>query len=224
MESGESTSGLMFKREIGVTEGVALATFAATAGAALYNIGAFSPVGLSLVSLLTIEDIFLGAATSFVLLVLLALAISLVMLISNSTSRTFRSAAGWSTTFFLLGIMIYTFWAENILRFAIVLIAFLSLLIFVLVRRWRERKRGHLLVMACAYLAAGAFGSGVAISEGVLGSIGNASNTIVSLSDGSVISGKLFRATSSYLFLVNDKDLSVVPLSEVRSFNRQDLL
>jgi hypothetical protein len=208
---------------LGPTETLAGLTFTATLAATLYNIGFFTLVGTGMVSLLTVQDLFLGAAAFVVIALLMGICIALAILASETKGALGYLAAA-SVAALPVALVVGGFNSNSFAKYAFVLAVVLVSVLYVTLTRWIKQRNWRSMFYLLSLSSIGSFSMGVATAQGVIEVAPTNPIVVTFLAGGAPVSGGLFRVTSSYIFLVVGKDVEAISLTNVRSFTRRGIV
>ncbi len=210
----------LLKKEFSVPDIIAGGTLAATAGAVMYNVGYVGRIGLSSMSLLSLQDLLTGAAVSLFFGVFVLATIGAIGLAPKEPR--------WARITALLIILASVSWLSvdqmfrlTWLRYELVTIIGCTGMILVTYWIFVRRRGNSTLALIVATCAVSPMLFGIAIAQGTLSSI---DTTILEMKDGTSIAGSLYRLTSSHAFLIQGQDVAIVPMDGVRVVRRKDLL
>jgi hypothetical protein len=202
-----------------ITEIATGLSIAAVAGATLYNLGFFAPIEWSLISLLTVQDLLVGAGIAAVPM---AAAVGIAMIIG----RLIRWAPERRILAFAIGIPVLVLAGAGF---------------FVFFSGPLQWTLGHL---ACGYLALGVIAAGINVlmrsrhmplvwlvfSLIYIPTVVGMSDSITAAAPGrpvseietdkGVLRGSVVRVTSAYLLVAKDNTIITMPMSKVREVRR----
>lgn len=202
-----------------ITEIASVLSAAAVVGATLYNLGFFAPIEWSLVSLLTVQDLLVGAGVA-------AVPMAAAAWIAMMIGRLIRSAPERKALAISLGLPV---------------LAFSSLGFWIFFSGPLQWTLGHL---ACGYLMLGVVAAGTNIllksrhlplvwlifSLIYIPTVVGMSDSIAASAPGRPISeietdrgilrGRVVRVTSTYLLIAQDNTIITMPMSKVRQVRR----
>lgn len=202
-----------------VTEIATGLSAAAVVGSTLYNFGFFAPIEWSLISLLTVQDLLVGAGVA-------ALPMAAAAWIATVMGRLIRSAPERPTAAFVIGIPVLVLGSAGFVSFlsgpmqwTLGHLACGYLILGVLAAgtnifaRWRHMPFAW-LVFSLIYIP-----TAVGMSDSIAASaLGRPTSQIET--DRAVIRGSVVRVTSSYLLIAQDNAIITMPMSKVREVRR----
>jgi hypothetical protein len=203
-----------------LTEIATALSVSAMVGATLYNLGFFTPVEWSLISVLTVQDLLVGSTIALPPMTIAAgVALIFAHFIVNAPRRKLRTA-------FIIALLIIVGFVGawyclvgpyrstiGHLGFSYLLLAGLAAALNLY---FRSRKVALIwLGFSLAYVP---FSVGVSDSLGTITS-GSAAQTEIE-TDKTVISGRILRMTSGYAILFDGRAIDVIPLNKIRSMRR----
>lgn len=203
-----------------VTEIATGLSISAMVGATLYNLGFFAPVEWSLISVLTVQDLLIGASIALLPMSVAAwIALFIARFIADAPKRPVRTVA-ISMTLMAVGLAGSWYFYQGPhqstgghLGFAYLLLAGLASLSNLI---FRARAVG--LVWLAFSLIYVPFSCGAADSLRTVSSLSAATTEVET--DKGVISGRILRMTSGFAIIFDGKAIVVLPLSKIRSMRR----
>ncbi|WP_423065361.1 hypothetical protein [Devosia sp. CN2-171] len=192
---------------------------AAVVGATLYNFGFFAPIEWSLISLLTVQDLLIGAGVALVPMAAAAwIAMMVGRLIRSAPERKAIALAVGVPILVLAGIGFYAFfsgplqWTLGHLACGYLVLGVVAAGANVLV------KSRHMplawLVFSLIYIP-----TAVGISDSIAASAPDRPVSQVE-TDRGVLRGVVVRVTSAYLLITQDNTIITMPMSKVREMRR----
>jgi hypothetical protein len=209
---------LSFERRT-LTEIATALSVVAIAGSTLYNLGFFAPIEWSLISVLSVQDLLIGASTALLPMgIAMWLAGLLAKFIGSGAQRPRRTlvislailAAGTiAAWYFMYGPRP---WTTGHLASA-----YLALGALAAIFNMRIKAR----FAAEAWLAFSLFYIPFCVGVGdSLGTMNGSATTATIVTDRANIPGRILRVTSAYIMVFNGKSISVLPLSKVLRIDR----
>ncbi|WP_146770389.1 hypothetical protein [Mesorhizobium hawassense] len=203
-----------------LTEIATALSVTAMAGATLYNLGFFAPVEWSLISVLTVQDLLIGASIALLPMSIGAwLALLIARFIANGPERQIRTI-GISIALVGFGLAgsWYFYVGPHQSTGGHLALAYLALAGLAAIANLVLRSR----IVGLAWLAFSLIY--VPFSFGAADSLRTISNgaapTTEIETDRGVVSGRVLRMTSAFAILFDGKAVEVLPLNKVRSMRR----
>lgn len=192
---------------------------AAVIGATLYNFGFFAPIEWSLISLLTVQDLLVGAGVAVVPMAAAAwIAMMIGRLIRSAPERKFVAIAVGAPLLVLGGLGFFTFfsgplqWTLGHLACGYLVLGVGAAAANVMV------KSRHMplawLVFSLIYIP-----TAVGMSDSIAASASDRPISQIE-TDRGVLSGIVVRVTSTYLLIAQDNAIITMPMSKVREVRR----
>lgn len=210
---------LSFERRT-LTEIATALSVVAGAGSTLYNLGFFAPIEWSLISVLSVQDLLIGASTALLPMgIAMWLAGLLARFIGRGAERPARtlliSIAVLAVSTVAAGYFLYGSqpWTTAHLAFT-----YVALGAFVAIINIRIKARFAVEAWLAFSLLYIPFCVGVGDS---LGTMRNGAATATILTDRANMAGRILRVTSAYVMVFDGKSISVLPLSKVLRIDRR---
>ena len=206
------------RKEISPTEAVAAATAISTVGAMLFQIGLIGPTGASTLSILTLQDILLGAAVCLPLIFLgAAMSVLIYVMASRHPVRrgiflvSIAAICGVATT-----VLIEVISKDTGPSVGVALLVFFAMSVGVIANMNIEKtvKVATILVISlCLPFGLGNYYSWIARDES------RPNNAVVKTKE-KEIAGRMLANTTNYILLITDGELVVTPVKDVVEFRR----
>lgn len=192
---------------------------AAVVGATLYNFGFFAPIEWSLISLLTVQDLLVGAGVAVVPMAAAAwIAMLIGRLIRWAPDRKIVAITVGLPVLILAGVGFYTFlsgplqWTLGHMACGYLILGVFAAGANVLMK-WRHMPLGW-LVFSLIYIP-----SVVGMSDSIAAS--SAGRPVSEIeTDRGVLRGSVVRVTSAYLLIAQDNTIITTPMIKVREVRR----
>lgn len=210
---------LSFERRT-LTEIATALSVVAVAGSTLYNLGFFAPIEWSLISVLSVQDLLIGASTAL-------LPMGIAMWLAGLLARFIGRGAQKPRRTLLIALAIlaistvaasYFLYGPRPWTTAHLAFAYLALGAVVAIINIRMKVRFAVEAWLAFSLLYIPFCVGIGDSLGTMSS-GAATSTI--LTDRANIAGRILRVTSAYVMVFDGKSISVLPLSKVQRIDRR---
>ena len=209
---------LSFERRT-LTEIATALSVVAVAGSTLYNLGFFAPIEWSFISVLSVQDLLIGASTALLpMSVAMWLAGLLARFIGRGAQKPARTLLIGLSTLAIGSIAAWYFmygprpWTTGHLAFAYLALAGLAGIANIRIKSRFATEAW--LAFSLVYIP---FCVGVGDSLGTMNS-NTATASIVT--DRANIHGRILRVTSAYVMVFDGKSISVLPLSKVLRIDR----
>jgi len=192
---------------------------AAVVGATLYNLGFFAPIEWSLISLLTVQDLLVGAGVAAVPMAAAAwIAMMMGRLISSAPKRKVIALAVGIPVFALAGIGFGTF-LSGPFQWTLGHLACGYLMLGVVAAGTNMLLKSRHLPMAWLIFSLIYIPTVVGMSDSIAATaIGRPISEIET--DRGVVSGSVVRVTSAYLLIAHDNTIITMPMNKVREVRR----
>ena len=192
---------------------------AAVVGATLYNFGFFAPIEWSLISLLTVQDLLVGAGIAVVPMAAAAwIAMPMGRLISSAPTRKVIALAIGVPVFALAGIGFGTFFSGP-WQWTLGHLACGYLMLGVLAAGANMLLKSRHLPMAWLIFSLIYIPTVVGMSDSIAATtVGRPISEIET--DRGVVSGSVVRVTSAYLLIEHDNTIITMPMNKVREVRR----
>lgn len=210
---------LSFERRT-LTEIVTALSVVAVAGSTLYNLGFFAPIEWSLIAVLSVQDLLIGASTAL-------LPMGIAMWLAGMLARFIGRGAHKPGQTFLISLALLAISAGAACYFlygpqpwttAHLAFAYLALGAIVAMINIRMKVRFAVEAWLAFSLLYIPFCVGVGDS---LGTMRSRVTTATILTDRANITGRILRVTSAYVLVFDGKSISVLPLSKVQRIDRR---
>ena len=214
----------MFKEHLAlerrsITEIATGLSAAAVVGATLYNLGFFAPIEWSLISLLTVQDIVVGAGVAAVPMAAAAwIAMMIGRLIQSAPKRKVVAIAVGIPVLVLAGIGFGTFFSGP-LQWTLGHLTCGYLLVGVLAAGANMRLSSRHLPTAWLIFSLIYIPTAVGASDSITASAPGRPISEIE-TDRGVVRGSVVRVTSAYLLIAQDSTIITMPMSKVREVRR----
>lgn len=192
---------------------------AAVVGATLYNFGFFAPIEWSLISLLTVQDLLIGAGVAVVPMAAAAwIAMMIGRLIRLAPDRKVAAIAVGLPVLMLAGVGFHTFlsgplqWTLGHMACGYLVLGVIAAGANALLR-WRHMSLGW-LVFSLIYIP-----TVVGMSDSIAASASDRPVSEIE-TDRAVLRGSVVRVTSAYLLIAQDNTIITMPMVKVREVRR----
>lgn len=192
---------------------------AAVVGATLYNLGFFAPIEWSLVSLLTVQDLLVGAGVAAVPMTAAAwIAMLMGRLIRSAPKRKLIAIAAGIPVFVLAGIGFGTFFSGP-LQWTLGHMACGYLMLGVVAAGANMLLKSRYLPMAWLIFSLIYIPTVLGMSDSIAASATGRPISEIE-TDRGVVRGSVVRVTSAYLLIAQGNTIITMPMSKVREVRR----